>query len=148
MEQHIHVYTLTQDLILWNEIYHSLMRIACSLEQLPFSLPDSHSKTETCTKCSSTENSFYGFQKGILCWRINEVMWRIGFWVFFFFLWADHWIQRWHYTLLKYLVVFVFRSQWSGLNKHVGRFPDLFYCIEGTRWKEEFLDVIFTFFSW
>lgn len=63
IEQHIHVYTLTQDLILWNEIYHSLMRITCSLEQLPFSLPDSHSKTEMCTKCSSTENSFYGLQK-------------------------------------------------------------------------------------
>lgn len=147
IEQHIHVYTLTQDLILWNEIYHSLMRITCSLEQLPFSLPDSHSKTETCTKCSSTENSFYGLQKR------NSLLEKIRGYVrdrffSFVFLWADHWIQRWHHTLLKYLVVFVFRSQQSGLNKHVGRFPDLFYSIEGSGWKEESLDVIFTFFSW
>lgn len=58
MVQHINAYTLTQDLILRNAIYHSLIRITCVLDQSSSPVPYSHGKTH-----KMFQHSLYGFER-------------------------------------------------------------------------------------
>lgn len=89
MESDVNVYTLTQDLILRNVIYQTIIRIICALEQLLTPLPYSRSKTNERTKCSSKEKSLYGFQTWNLLLESAQGYFRDSF---------LSWIQKWCHT--------------------------------------------------
>lgn len=79
----------------------------------------SHSKTEERTKCSSKENSLYGFQRSSSLLESAR-----GYFRDFFMSWpldpkmVPHTDCR---LEILWLCLFVFRSHWNGLNKNVNK---------------------------